>query len=277
MISILLHTDFEGGQKEYLMPDSWAELTGAQLVQVAGILMSEQDELTTDALLVRALLPISDEVRKKIPATAVMESLVPEVQWLKKACDCAVQKLPVIGKGMRRFYGPEDQLNNLRLIEFDFTERAMAIWHNDRGNLSLLWEFVATIYRPKKWKAYILPDTSGDVRIRFNDNTIAKRARWMQRHLPLSIAYAVLLWYKACREALIELYPLVFQKSIESAEEGTVSNIPSYYAIIRMIAKEGHHGDFEKVEHMFLCNALLEMEEAIMESNNREVALKNQD
>jgi len=252
---------FETGKRSttVTVPQSWNELTGEQLQAVALVLFTEDVPVLRDLRLIMAITGLQPHQLAAMDAAVVWEQLLPLVEWLKTDCNLTTQVLQEFTGKRVKYCGPADYLANLRLGEFDFTERALYHWYNDTADIKRLYAFIAILYRPARKRYDRTSNPDGDNREPFNANMTAQYAKCLMRHMPLSFAYSVLLFYKGCRDYITERHSRIFSGGSESDTPAE----PGYFPLIRMIAKDGTHGNFSEVEQMFIYNAFEEMECAI--------------
>ena len=254
MIELLMHR--EGGKPlRALVPENWDELSEAQMLLVAKKLAGSKtiSEVAT-ALLVSIVYPFRRSItRSEIGAQVLISEGLPLLDWMAEPAEMQVQPLPVIGVGFWRWQGPAAGFRNLRFSEFHFAE--VAFWAYQEGKeIQYLRELVAVLWRPKKLSAD--PD---DCRKAFVASRIAGRMK-KQADLPEELLLAAHFWYAATRQTMVEEHPRIFRSTSSESEDG--SDLPSYFPLMRAIAKEGTYGNFENVEEMYLLNALEELEAA---------------
>ena len=179
----------------------------------------------------------------------------------------------------------------MRFSEFDAAERAFADWAEAEppqqpptatlssckdlftpNALEKLYYFIAILYRPGKKPYDFAKDPDGDARVPFNSNSTDFFAKQMMESVSESWAYAIVLWYKACRAFMVQQFPTVFTAPASDDDNG--NSEPGYYKLMRAIAKEGTYGKFEDVEQMFIYNALMEMEAAAQDRAAMEAAME---
>lgn len=263
---------------EIPVPEKWDELTGDQLGIIAHALYTERNLMVANTRIAHAFI---GDIIKHIDLEIIIENLFPYIEWVRKDEDFIKQLLPCINfkdkKNTTTFYGPSDGLFNMVMIEFDFAERELYAWHQDKSNLTLLYRFVACLYRPGRDNYNLAVDPDGDCREQFNDNLIEQRAEYLVQHLPEHYAYGIMLWYKGCREFMMQQFPRVFKKSAPGEEEKREESDqqPSYFELMRMIAKTNVYGDFEKVERMYTYTALREMDCTIADQERMEELLQS--
>jgi hypothetical protein len=268
MIDLTIYN--ERGATQKAMPGQWDELNRQQMIAIAKALFTPMSKADLEVRLVAILtdMPLADF--KAILPEVIQEQLIPLVQWVLASCDLTVQLLPSVkNRWGKRFYGAATSLHNLRFFEFDCAERELYEWYQDTTNERQLFRFIACLYRPKKkGKA-----DESDLREAFDQNLTERYAKKLQRIMSLPEAYAVLLWYKGCRQHINDLYPRIFNSG--DAELVEAPAMPAYFGLMRMIAKEGIYGNFEQVEQMYLYTVLEEIDATIDEREAAEAELEN--
>ena len=160
------------------------------------------------------------------------------------------------------FYGPDEMLNNVVMKEFVFSEHHFSQWDGKVENVEALNNLVAVLYRPGK-RGYNHPiNPDGDCRIPFNENICGHNVKKIKRW-PLVTKLAIATWYAHCREQIVKENEDVFGEDGEAAKYGMIS-------IIRSIAKEGTHGNFESVENKPLPLMMIELNETVAEVKRME-------
>lgn len=250
------------------LPDCWEELNGEQFMHVAYALYAFTDSDERHAYILLHLLGRKHAL--SIPAEVLVYQIFPLLDWIYTAPTFTAQLIPQVKKLLLCYYGPEGDFNNLTISEFDFAEREMYQWLQEPGDIDQLWRFVACLYRPGKKRYNKSLDKDGDIREVFNANTITYHAGQLKKHAFAGLAFATFLWYKACRNKLAILYPLVFQQApgddTPPTQEGGVTELPNCFNLMRKIAEKGTYGRMDEVEKMYLHTVMLELEYSIKES-----------
>lgn len=253
--------------KIFHLPESWNELTGAQLVRLSAILQKEELTLGDRLLMFRictgmgwyyfhqlAFMPgwLSEKLYwKKAETMLGIHRNLHLLEFLTKGNTLTTQLLPRLG----RFYGPESEFGNLTMKEFSYSELHYLGYreHKDRDSLVKL---VATIYRPAKKSYDRRKNEDGDVRVPFNEHLVdhfAKQIRKMSTRKLLAVYY----WYEGCRLRLIELFPKVF--------DGKESDLESFglFSLVTNVAEDGVLGNFYEIQTQYVHVVLLRLTERI--------------
>lgn len=115
--------------------------------------------------------------------------------------------VPSFRPAWKRYYGPTDQFMNIKFGEYTDALR-LFYQFNTTGEMELLYDMVAILYRPKKAFHFIrkqLNSYDGDIREAYNIHTIQKRSKAF-KYAPLGFIYGVYLYFAS------------FQKFISSAK-----------------------------------------------------------
>ncbi len=268
-------------KKAWAIPDQWNEMSGRQLLQVMHHLRPDlglRDRLQLFKILagwswwriVRltgmfrykhleflTFLPFIGESQNRYinQCARLWDAVMQCTQFLLESEPELTRNLLPSYQGM---HGPADQLSNVRMGEFCFSEFHFVNWKST-GDVSQLNSFVACLYRPAK-KGYDHQDNpDGDHREAFNPNLTAghinKIARW-----PMRVRAAIALYYQSCREKKIRDYEEVFK------DEGGEQSLHGLWSVMREVAKSGHFGDFDKVQDQYVDTILMELKEVHAEN-----------
>ncbi len=115
--------------------------------------------------------------------------------------------IPLFQPLWKKYYGPSDQFMNIGFGEYCDALR-LFMQFNASGDVDLLYDLAAVLYRPKKTFHFIrrrLNNYDGDNRIMYNSNHVAMRAK-VFRYAPWGFIYGVYLLFAS------------FQKFISSAQ-----------------------------------------------------------
>jgi hypothetical protein len=172
------------------------------------------------------------------------------------------------------FAGPDDDFNNLTGLEFVFSEDLYFQCFNTENDQRTidhekLNQFVAILYRPPKHNYSKEFNPDGDIRSPFNENICHYYACSHIRYWSLQTKLAIYTWYDGCRQKMIEDNPEIFTGgSGEPAKFGLLS-------VMRTIAETGIHGDFEKVQKMYVKMWMVELNEKADEVKRAKESMNN--
>lgn len=256
-------------KKYYDVPEKWDELTRDQLLQVMDILFLKgyKDEQIL-LRLVQMLTRMSDYQFFKCKAEELEEFLYLSTFLLLEDFNFTKQLIEKYHYSHSIFYGPADGLANFRMQEFALTEELFPRWfdskeklRNAEGDVELLNELVAILYRPAISNYDFDKDPNGDKRERFNQNTSSYYATTYVKLWPLNVKLAIATWYAGCRLNIIRCNPDVFEGSGDE---------PSRYGLVSVmlgVAETHVFGDFEKVEEQYVNLVMMQLNETVDKAN----------
>lgn len=248
-------TIIEVQKKLYTIPTEWNELSQQQLLAVMKAFYSNETIDKQLLLLLKALMNVGWYRYCRMSMLHKEEYFYLCLFLLQK--NTLTKNLLPSYKG---YYGPADDFNNLVGAEFIFCEDYYTRYcESERTQTDLLDKLVAVLYRPGNKKNQQL---RGDSRELFNDNLIAAREKKI-RKWPMEVKQAILTWYEGCRSNMIAANSEIFAGGGgEPAKYGFLS-------LFRSIASSGTHGDFEKVQAMYVHMIMMELNE-MHEDNKRQ-------
>lgn len=111
--------------------------------------------------------------------------------------------VPQFRPAWKTYYGPTDQFMNIKFNEYT---DALRLFHqfNATGEMELLYDMVAILYRPKKAFHFIckyLNSYDGDIREAYNIHHIEKRAKDF-KYAPLGFIYGVYLYFASFQKLI---------------------------------------------------------------------------
>lgn len=253
--------------KLFIIPEEWNELTGKQLITIAGLLHSNLEE---DIFYLKALQCLSNlsTVKFMLQPLDAKLNCFEHLDWLQSSDDKELLTKQLLPK-YKGLYGPTDELGNLLLVEFHYTEIA---YQNliTTNEVQYLNELVAIMYREPKANYDHARNSEGDHRVIFTDNDIAyhtkKVAKW-----PLAVKQAILMWYDGCRQDLVNSYSTVYPASSTKKDDNYSAGL---YQLIRSLAGE-NYGTIDKVEQLTVHTAHLELSCMIADNEKLKEQLKS--
>lgn len=256
----------ELNKKLYLVPETWNELTGRQLLQVIEVLYGGYEGNAAQLKLLKIITGMS-WWRFVRASMAEKSEFLYLTHFLVNGSVLTKQLLPVY-KG---FYGPDDDFNNITGVEFVFSEDAYfkCFTQTTPDEPRIMQEdgldaLVAFLYRKKKRGYDIDLNRDGDPREEFNENISAYNKKKFISKWPASAKLAIFTWYEACRTSMIQGNADIFTGgSGEPAKHGLVS-------VMRVIAEGGIHGTFEQVQKMYVKMWMVELNEKMEEAKRSE-------
>ena len=270
------------------VPDSWDELTDKQLREVCLILTGPYLD---DVKRIRLLKVLMKWSWWKLCITVGMLQF-----WELPKLNSSLKRLQLFGKVVDRtarmanaaeqltkflfdgnqitrnivpaykgHYGPADQLTNVRMGEFCFAENYFMQWKitQQTTHLNML---LACLWRPAA-KDRKLAKQAGDIRMKFNPVVLPQHAKKIDKW-PIDIKMAMAMVYDGMRKEKIAANPNIF--SGESSNEN--DSLYGLWSVMRGIAKAGHFGDFDKVQDQYVDTIMMELNEALAESERIEAS-----
>lgn len=264
MIKLILHNGRKS--RSVALPETWNELNKAQLLLVTKALFSGKPDIEIRTMIAVILADMSVAELRQCAPEVMYEFLIPLGEFLATNCNLTKQLIPTIANPWGQdYHAPSAEFDNLRLGEYDAAEKELYLWvaslqkeDGKEPDYNQLWRFVATIYR----QAAPEQKQQDDCRAPFDHSMVQHHANKLSKICKIETAMAIMLWYKGCRGYLATLYSELF-----ASEEGsdTEEEYPDNFPLMRLIAKEGIYGDFDKVEQLYLHTALRELEENMKE------------
>lgn len=168
----------------------------------------------------------------------------------------------------RSFYGPDEMFNNVKIGEYTDALK-LFLKFNASGEMDTLYEFVATLYRPKKPFHFIskhLSNYDGDCRVKYNPNHIQKRVKAL-RYAPIGFIYGVYLYFASVQIIIssgqIEWGDKTLDLSILFKGDNTVIDIDAddigLDSIVFAMAESGAFGDYSKVKEAPFWDMMIKM------------------
>jgi hypothetical protein len=149
----------------------------------------------------------------------------------------------------KNLYGPSDDFQNLRLLEFSFCDSYYMRYRMSKEEENLD-KMIAVLYRP----AAAVKDLA-DKREKLNQHTIEDRAKQIKK-LPLLEKQAILLWYTACRSRLERTYNYAFSK--EKQHKAKSKNYGWAGLIVSMAGEK--FGTVEQTSDEYIHTIFLQMD-----------------
>ena len=165
------------------------------------------------------------------------------------------------------FYGPADNLANLKAAEFVFAENYFLAW-KDSGNTAMLNKLIAVLWRPGKKTPQ--RKMQGDYRDPFNQVACDENAKLVDKW-PMEIKAAMAVIYDGMRRQKIADNEIVF-----SGNGGGDPLVHGLWSVMRSVSKAGHLGDLNQVFDQYIDTILMELTEAIIEGEKMEEQFQHQ-
>lgn len=194
------------------LPECWNDVPEDVYPYLASLFLKEEHEMPVYDKQVRTFGLLAGK------AWPAIEKLRPEelydllllVDWVYSQMDLVKNMQPVIQAG-QTFYGPADEMANLRWGEWIFADSNFVQYAKTKDE-KYLDALIATIYRPTGYGPEYVPTSPryrGDNRERFNSNNIDYRIKLISQ-MPLIEKQGIYLFFLSCRWQLILSHPHVF-------------------------------------------------------------------
>jgi hypothetical protein len=248
-------------RRKYKLPESFNELTRKQLVRIAGLQLSDKHIDVAMIEIMRVLLNMS-HLRYTLLRPEIKERLLTYCTWVISENTCTAQLIPSYRRwcSPHKFYGPDSELDNLKMAEFHACEVSYRKFLEGRDGA--LDELISILYRPAKPRYDHRKNIDGDVREKYNGNTVKYRTRIVARW-PADIKQAILLFYDGCRMKFIKDHPIVFAPAKEDETED--DQFHGMFMMIRGLAADGKYGTVNDVEDLYVVTALNEVTQLLIE------------
>lgn len=204
---------------------------------------------------------------------ALKTQLVEKVKWVFEKNQLTTNLVPDYKSVLQdRLYGPKNNLLNFRMAEFHSCEMKYRMILDKVPNS--IEELIAVLYRAPIIGYNKIKDEQGDIREPYNGNTVAYRAKMIQKW-PEHVKNAILMFYDGCRQHIIDNHPEVFTKQEENSTPTNEEQFQGMFMMMRGIATDGKYGNFGEVENMYIYTALNELTLMIKENKEMEQQLKS--
>jgi hypothetical protein len=247
--------------RPYVIAAQWEELTPKQYIKIAALLHSK---VSADEMLLRALRILLNKstVGFKLMNKDIVARMLDHITWIFEKQECTKNLLPKY----KNFYGPADDFDNLTLAEFHHCEMAYAQIVNDQDE-DALTRLISFLYRIERfdYDAKKHSDRRSPFNIQlcmFYENDVAAWEKAMKQ--------AVLMWYDACRQMLVKMYPAAFGAKKKNDNYFETFGL---YNVIRNLAGT-KYGTFAEVEDMFVHTAFMEIVSSVKENEELERKMK---
>lgn len=281
----------EANIKRYI-PAELSECQSWQYIYICDLFLKYQSQLITkDELLVDAVYKLLDMVPSKkknqnsdnsnlILITELIEESFfekienpdnPESYQLKIKQNYINNPVESYKPLWRNYFGPSDGFMNVKFGEYRDALRIF-LEFNKTGEIELLYELAATLYRPKKPFLFVeklLNKFDGDVRQKYNTYQMKKRIDVFKKG-PIGFVYGVYLYFASMQmfisSAEVPWGDKVLDFSILFTQQGDVDEIEvdgiGLDAVVFAMAESGIFGNMEKVDQTSFWTIMIKMYDA---------------
>lgn len=229
------------GERNYMGPASWSELTDAQLLAVAQDVFASTPSPVKKWRVFCTLVPAPKRLLRRLTEGQIYD-LLQTVEWLwAEPMDvCPVQSFRHEGL---TYHLPTPDLQHVTLGEYALADsyfRKFMESPKDTANLDAL---VATLCRPAG------ANPLAEAREAYDQGTADTRQKAF-KSLPLGLRVVVLQYWVSRMRYVTERYKVIFEKPKQDAathtSEPKANNSLGWFAIVYDLAEGGPFGDFEK-------------------------------
>lgn len=251
------------GQTTYSVdvPATWNELTSEQLIRVAGLVFSGQQDIYRFRIeLLRILMGLKWHHLLIIGGERLID-LFPFVKFIEDEIGLTQNKIDQLKLRGIRFYGPIGDFSTLTGEEWTEADEAYIEYYQTQSE-SALNRMMSILFREREkgmWPGH--SKWMNDYRTPFVEGTVKNRIPYMER-VPLAVKLAVLLWWKGCRHEWEEVFERVFKAKGEGPE-----SFGWQETLIKLSGSE--FGDLDKTQHTYMYKLMLKMEVSIKDDDYR--------
>ena len=200
------------------LPSTWNELSRKQLLCVSRLFSSKLNLFEFRVKALQEFLSVKRKTFKRIDPEDTY-FLSETLDFLTKEVSLTRCVIPVIGTGLRKYYGPSDAMTNCTFGEFTLASSVLDEYHKS-GSEDHLDQLVAILYRPKKAFWFIRRHFTDhqDPRVRFMNRSLKRRTGQMAK-IDHCLKHSVLLFFNGILNSLTSLYPYVYRQKDESESQ----------------------------------------------------------
>lgn len=260
--------DMQIGRKkltaEMAIPENWNEVPSGTYPDLSSIYLKKPEEMNVYDKTVRAFVLLTLEHYNVVHRldTEELFDLLPLVDWVFNRLDLSKNHIDVIQIDDIPFYGPADELENLRFAEFCVADTHY-VNYAKFGNIEDLHRLAACLYRPAGEGSEYSDKSSlyrGDIREKFNDQLLNSRQLLMSR-LSKSTLDGIYLFYASAKHRITAMYPEFFPPSDPKKIDKTATDQAfSWFDIYDDLRGDPKFGGPEKLEDEFLHTVLSSIE-----------------
>ena len=275
------------GMKRYI-PENLAECDEQQYIHMCELLFKyHTGQISEDDFFYHAVYKLMNMVPKeskdgkpkeKYYNVVLIQELIESTFFTKEENTEGGYKLNIIQnyihnpiptfKLWQTYYGPSDSFQNMKIGEYTAALK-LFLQFNASGDIDLLYELAATLYRRKKWFHFILkrlPKYDGDCRQLYNVHNVEKRIKTM-KYAPIGFIYGIYLYFASMQiivsSAEVPWGDKVLDFSILFSGSDNTSKIEAadigLDSVIFAMSESGAFGDFEKVNQAPFWNMMIKM------------------
>lgn len=274
------------------LPENLAECDRVQYIELCGLLFEHHaQKITHEEFLCHAVYKLmnmkartnkSEEIEQSKSVNVVLlQELIENSFFTKTEHEDGTYELKIIQEYidnpvphitplLTKYYGPSDAFNNVKFGEYIDAQK---LFHqfNATGEVQILYELAATLYRQKKAFHFIkkrLTNYDGDVRQKYNSNFVESRIKTF-KYAPIGFIYGLYLYFASFQIILssgqIPWGDKILDLSIIfSGPTAPDINIPDIGldSVAFSMAESGIFGDYDKVRELPFWTVIIKMYDA---------------
>lgn len=291
------------------IPSDLSECDAQQYIDICGLLFNyHTDKITSADLLTHAVYKLMNMVpaktdnptETKYQNVVLLEELIESSFFEKIAIDQDNYQLKIIQNYIdnpvpkfkplwRTYHGPTNAFANVTIGEYTDALR-LFLEFNKTNDINLLYELVATLYRPKKKFHFItkyFSNYNGDVRIGYNFHQLDDRIKAF-KYAPIGFTYGVYLYFASMQifvsGAEVPWGDKVLNLSILFSGGNSDNKISAadigLDSVVFAMSESGAFGDYTKVRNMPFWTMMIKMYDArvkqLQDEKNQEDANSKQ-
>lgn len=250
-----------GGKiKSFQAPSEWAECSKRELLMIAKTVRADLPVIQSEILLSLKMFSIPRKLFGMISSEerAAIVRLCKFVEQ-KKVLDKNL--IPSFYFRMRKYFGPNEDYDNIQGIEFAFAELSYSRFVETKDE-TYLDDLAAILYRNRRYF-----NIKNDIRSDFYIRSVNKRAKRFKK-LPHEIKFSIFLNYEAFRNWVTDGHPQIFPaiEHQEGESQEADNNSSLWVKAYRMIAETAVFGNYDEVCKQPILVLFAQLEDKILEA-----------
>ncbi len=243
------HFEFDG--LKLAVPESWRECTRSQISAALPLQLSLQESGNDATAAFHYLLQLSEALTGANLSALTQADRMQIYTAINWAVTSRINFKPFDFFELEgtKYYLPEEGFYNTSAFELSMANIWYLLYTNpENPQWKAVYHLIATICRPRRLNYLIRkikPNYNGDDRVILNTVKTDKAAAAFEQSLPLGMVMAILQYWESMNNQFIEQNKDLFDGSIGG--RALFKNGEGWIAMLEDVAREGVHGDFEKV------------------------------
>lgn len=269
------------GRKKVNIPSDWNELTKKQYLFVCKVfaeLLTKGEKISSSEFYGSKIVLLKYFLKMPLSKFQYVDAeqlacLLPLIEFLDKDITLNKNLVPSFYCLGFKYYGPKDEMDSSTMGEFVSADTYFIKSQNTHDEL-MMCKLIATLYRPKQRFIFIkkwLGIWDGDMRQKYNQATIERRALFFKRYLNSKYQWSTLYFYMGFRKHNVTTFTNLFPKSTDANEKNVHKKIGNDYGwagtILEMAGDK--FGDLKKTEEVNWFTLFVEMSRQIDKSQQQ--------